>query len=47
MCLIHIDELATSVNYCAVITSLGTFSKKLNHLYTPLMMHGSQNDTLK
>jgi hypothetical protein len=47
MCLIHIDETTTSVNYCVVVTSLGTFSKKLNRLYTPRMMHGSRNDAFK
>jgi hypothetical protein len=47
MCLIHIDESTTSVNYCVAITSLGIFSEKLNHLHTPRMMHCSQNDALK
>jgi hypothetical protein len=47
MCLIHIDEPAICVNYCAVVTPLGTFSEKLNHLYTPRTMHNSQNDALR
>jgi hypothetical protein len=47
MYLIHIDESIISVNYCVVITSLGTFSEKLNHPHTPRTMHGSQNDALK
>jgi hypothetical protein len=47
MCSIHIDKSATGVNYYTVITSLGIFSKKLNHLYTLCMMHGYQDGALK
>jgi hypothetical protein len=47
MCSIHIDESTTSVNYCVVVTSLDTFSEKLNRLHTPRTIHGSRNDALK
>jgi hypothetical protein len=47
MCSIHIDEPTTGVNYYATVMSLSTFSGKLNSLYTPCTMHGSQSDTLK
>jgi hypothetical protein len=47
MCSIHIDEPTTSANYYVAITSLGTFSEKLNHLRTPCMIQGSRNDALK
>jgi hypothetical protein len=44
MCSTHIDESAIYINYYAAVTSLGTFSEKLNHLYIPHMMHGSRNN---
>jgi hypothetical protein len=47
MCSIYIDESITSVNYCVAVTSLDTFSEKLNHLHTPRMIHDSRNDALK
>jgi hypothetical protein len=47
MCSIHIDDSTTSVNYYVAVTSLGTFSEKLNHLHTPRTIHGSRNDALK
>jgi hypothetical protein len=47
MCSIHIDESSISVNHCVAVTSLSTFSEKLNRLHTPRTTHGLQNDALK
>jgi hypothetical protein len=43
----HIDELSTNINHYVAVTSLGTFSEKLNRLHTLHTTHGSRNDALK
>jgi hypothetical protein len=47
MCLIHIDEPTTDVNYCATVCLCVLSFAKLSRLYTPRTMHGSRNDTLR
>jgi hypothetical protein len=51
MCLIHIDESATRLDSCMTVTSLCTFSEKLDNLLDCLdnqrTMHGSQNGALE
>jgi hypothetical protein len=52
MCLIHIDESATRVDYCTFVTSsVYLFSEMLNCLFDRLdnrcTMHDFQSDALK